>query len=130
MARVLVVEDDEDLRGLVSARLRGGGHQVLAVADAPGAFAIIEERGAPEVAVLDVGLPGMDGMELLAALRAGPGLAQLPAVFLTARVQEADVQRGRALGATYLTKPFVAAALLTAVQRLLDSERDGAEGGW
>lgn len=130
MARVLVVEDDEDLRGLVTVRLRGGGHQVLAAADAPGAVALVAERGAPDIAVLDVGLPGMNGMELLTTLRAGPGLAQLPAVFLTARVQEADVQRGRALGATYLTKPFVAAALLTAVQRLLDVGQEGGDGGW
>lgn len=118
MARVLVVEDDPDVRGLVTTRCRKAGHQVVEVADAAAALEVLAERGAPDVAVLDVGLPHVDGFELLGRIRALPGLADVPVIFLTARVLPADVERGRALGATYLTKPFVASALLAAIDRV------------
>ena len=118
MARVLVVEDDDDIRNLVTLRLRAGGHQTLAVGDGPAALDLLSQKGAPDVIVLDVGLPGMDGMSLLTAVRDLPGLDALPAIFLTSRVSETDVARGRSMDATYLTKPFIASALLGAVERL------------
>lgn len=129
MARVLLVEDDPDIRDLVSLRLVGAGHRVLAEADADHALSAVSDRGAPELVVLDVGLPGMDGIELLARLREQSGLEELPAVFLSARVQEHDVARGRAMGATYLTKPFVASALLAAVATAL-TPTAGHVAGW
>lgn len=116
MARVLVVDDDEDIRGLVSMRLKAAGHRVVAVGDGNKALALVEERGLPEVAVLDVSMPGMDGFQLLAALRELGG-KDVRVVFLSARVQEHDVARGRDVGATYLTKPFIASALINAVER-------------
>ena len=116
MARILVVDDDDDIRGLVAMRLKAAGHRVVAVADGARALDLVEERGIPEVAVLDVTMPGMDGFELLETLRARSG-RDVKAVFLSARVQEEDVARGRAAGATYLTKPFIASALLSAVER-------------
>ncbi len=119
MANVLVVEDDADIRLLVSARLRNAGHRVVSAADCGEALAVVAERGVPDVAVLDVGLPGTDGFALLEQLRKAPGAAGLPAVFLSARVQEADIERGRSLGAYYLTKPFVATALINTVARCL-----------
>lgn len=117
MARVLVVDDDEDIRNLVQARLRGAGHLVVAAGSGAEALRLIDEKGPPDVAVLDVGLPGMSGLELLQELRGREGMTALPVVFLSARVQEEDVEAGRALGATYLTKPFVATALLDAVEK-------------
>jgi CheY-like chemotaxis protein len=118
MSRVLVVDDDPDLRRLVEMRLRKGGHRVLTAASAEEALAIVDERGAPDVAVLDVAMPGMSGLELLPMLRARDGMEELPAIFLSARILEGDIAAGRALGATYLTKPFVATALLNAVERV------------
>ena len=116
MSRVLVVDDDEDIRGLVSMRLKAAGHRVVAVSDGNEALALVEARGLPEVAVLDVSMPGMDGFELLQALR-DLGGDDVRVVFLSARVQEHDVARGRQAGATYLTKPFIASALINAVER-------------
>ena len=117
MARVLVVDDDPDILKLVEFRLRKGGHKVVAVASGPQALDVVGERGAPDVVVLDVSMPEMDGFETLTRLREVDGLEELPAIFLSARVLPEDVERGRAAGATYLTKPFSAVALMNAIER-------------
>lgn len=125
MLRVLVVDDDPNLRRLVSIRLEKAGHKVLA-ADSPAeALAVVQERGAPDVVVLDVTMPGMTGLELLPAMRGLDGCDDLPAIFLSGRVEHHDVEAGRALNATYLTKPFSAVALTKAVERL-----SAVEAGW
>jgi CheY-like chemotaxis protein len=125
MGRILVAEDDPDILSLVEYRLGAAGHQVIGVASGPEALEVVERRGAPELVVLDVAMPEMDGLELLAELRRRPGLEQLPAIFLSARVLPGDIEAGRALGATYLTKPFVASALLGAVDKLLPATTPG-----
>lgn len=130
MAKVLVVDDDDDVRNLVRHRTQRAGHRVLTAGSADEALALIAERGAPELVVLDVAMPGMDGLELLDTLRATDGLADLPAIFLSARVQDADIAEGRARGALYLTKPFVANALLNAIDRLLEPAPSEVDGGW
>jgi CheY-like chemotaxis protein len=128
MARVLVVDDDPDVLNLVSFRLRKADHKVIAVAGGQEALDVVAERGAPDVAVLDVMMPGIDGLTLLQRLRGIDGLERLPAIFLSARVQPEDIEAGRALGATYLTKPFVATALLRAIDAALKESRADVEG--
>jgi CheY-like chemotaxis protein len=118
MSKLLVVDDDPDILALVQLRLQRAGHRVIGASSGAEALAIVAERGAPDLAVLDVSMPGMSGLELLSTLREQQG-QELPAVFLSARVQPEDIERGRALGATYLTKPFIASALLNAVERAL-----------
>src|SRR3954447_23568795 len=125
MAKILVVDDDPDILQLVEFRLKKGGHRVLAAPGGPEALALVDERGAPDIVVLDVSMPEMDGFETLQRLRATEGLGELPAIFLSARVLPEDIERGRAAGATYLTKPFSAGALLAAIER---DVRD--PGGW
>lgn len=129
---MLVVEDDENILALIQARLKKAGHQVMTAGSAPEALRLINDRGGPDITVLDVGLPGVDGLELLDAIRDSPGLRAMPAVFLSARVMPEDVARGRAKGATYLTKPFVATALLRAVEDALATTitSEGGGGGW
>ena len=119
MAHILVVDDDPDIRGLVEFRLRKAGHDVLAASDGAGALAAVADRGRPDLAVLDVAMPGMSGLELLVALRKRADLRQLPAIFLSARILPSDIAAGRALGASYLAKPFVAPALMAAVTTAL-----------
>lgn len=127
MSRVLCVDDNPDILHLVELRLTGKGHTVLSAASGPEALAMLDGKADPDLAVLDVSMPGMDGFALLSALRARDGLAELPAIFLSARVQPQDIEAGRALGATYLTKPFVASALFAAVERALPR---AAAAGW
>ena len=125
MPRVLVVDDDPNMRDLVSIRLRKAGHRVLCAESAAEALELVESRGAPDVAVLDVTMPGMTGLELLPAMRACDGLEGMPAVFLSGRVEESDIAAGRALDATYLTKPFSGIALINAIAAAVEDD-----GGW
>ena len=113
----MVVDDDAGILMLVQAQLRRNGHQVIGAMSAQEALDSVTEKGAPEVVVLDVGLPDMDGLELLTTMRERLAMPDLAAIFLTGRIEEDDVEAGRALGATYLTKPFIASALLAAVER-------------
>jgi CheY-like chemotaxis protein len=119
VARILVVDDDRDIQTLIRARLVREGHQVLIASDGPSALAALHGRDLPEVAVLDVGMPMMDGFTLAEKLHEQPGLEDLPIVFLSARVGDQDVQRGLSMGARYLTKPFMAGALIHFVQLAL-----------
>ena len=119
MARVLVVDDDPDILALVQRQLQTRGHQTLGAANPHEALALLQGRAAPDVAVLDVTMPRMTGLELASELRTRAGLEGLPVVFLSARVQPEDVAAGRALDATYLTKPFRGSALAAALQKVL-----------
>lgn len=123
MARVLVVEDDPDILALVTARCRAAGHKVLAASSGPQALEALGDTR-PDVAILDVGLPAMTGFELLTELRKLEGMDSVPAIFLSARVQQESIDAGHALGAAYLTKPFVASALLNAIEKALPVEDD------
>lgn len=128
MAKILVVDDDPDVRSLVEVRLRRLGHRVVAVGSGEEALEVVADKGAPELFVLDVLMPGMDGLELLQTLRRDHDVADAPVIFLSARIQESDIAAGQALGATYLTKPLVLSALANAVERSLSV--DTVAGSW
>ncbi len=119
MARVLVVDDDPDTVRIVTFRLQSNGHRVIGTTSAKTALQAVGERGRPDVAILDVTMPEMSGMELLVHLRAMEGSDNLPAIFLSARVRDDEVEAGRAMGATYLMKPFIASALLRAIDEAI-----------
>ena len=116
---VLVADDDADIRSLLEFRLKQAGYQVIAVADGEAAFsAAIEHR--PDLAVLDVMMPKLDGYELTRRVREHEEIGRMPIILLTARVQDADVERGFELGADdYLKKPFSPQELRARVQAIL-----------
>ena len=89
MPRVLVVDDDPNVRDLIAFRLRKAGHRVLCAESGAEALELVESRGAPDVAVLDVSMPDMSGLELLPTMRARDGLADMPAIFLSGLVDHA-----------------------------------------
>ncbi|GGK43170.1 hypothetical protein GCM10010124_40010 [Pilimelia terevasa] len=117
MARVLVVDDERDVRDLVVRRLRADGHEVVAAHDAGSALHAVDRHGRPDAAVLDVDLPGMDGIALLAALRADQ--PALPAIFLTVLWSGEDIDRMRAADGLYVPKPFTATTLRAALREVL-----------
>ncbi|MEP7047306.1 MAG: response regulator [Ilumatobacteraceae bacterium] len=123
MARILVVDDDPDVVRLVVRRLQHANHKAHGVHNADDATAFVAERGTPDIVVLDVDMPNVDGLELLGRLREQTGSAELPAIFLSGRMRPDDIAAGRHLGAIYLTKPFVGNALLSAIDGIVEAEQ-------
>jgi len=116
---ILVADDDEDILALVTAVLERSGHEVVAVADGAEALATVRTRK-PDLAVLDITMPQVDGLEVLRRLRADAETAALPVVLLSAQAQEADIERGFVTGASaYIKKPFSPRELVTRVAQLL-----------
>ena len=117
---VLVADDDDDILLLVTTRLQRDGFDVVAARDGFEALALAQEHR-PAVAVLDVGMPGLDGLEVLAAIRETRTLAHTRVLLLTAKAQESDVRRGYEAGAdAYVKKPFSPAELAERVRSLYD----------
>lgn len=116
MARLLVVEDEPDLRDLLVQRFEAAGHSVVPVGTAGAALRTLE-HAPPDAAVLDVDLPGRDGVELLGELRRVH--PDLPALFVTVLWSGELLARMKATGCPYLSKPFAAKDLRDAVEELL-----------
>lgn len=116
---VLIADDDEDILALVRATIERSGHEVMAVGDGAAALSAMAERR-PDLAVLDIAMPELDGLEVLRRLRADDETKDLPVILLTAQAQAADVERGFATGASaYVRKPFSPRDLATRVDDLL-----------
>ena len=121
---VLVADDDDDILLLVTTRLKRDGFEVVAARDGFEALALAQEHK-PAVAVLDVGMPGLDGIEVLTAIRSADGLRRTRVLLLTAKAQESDVRRGYDSGAdAYVKKPFSPAELAARVRELYDASTD------
>jgi DNA-binding response OmpR family regulator len=117
---VLVADDDEDILLLVTTRLRRDGFNVVSASSGDQALALAREHK-PALAVLDIGMPGLDGLEVLAEIRADDELRGMLVLLLTAKAQESDVRRGYDSGAdAYVKKPFSPAELSTRVRALLE----------
>lgn len=118
-AHILVVEDEEDLQALVEYNLQREGFHVTCVGTGEGALKAVRQA-APDLILLDLMLPGMDGLEVCRALRNDPALASVPVVMLTAKTEEADIVTGLELGADdYVTKPFNPRVLIARVKAVL-----------
>lgn len=119
MAKILYIEDTEDNRVLVTRRLSRAGHDVLTAGDA---LAGIEEAKteAPDLILMDMGLPGVDGWEATARLKADPATRPIPVVAITAHAMAGDRQASLEAGCDdYDTKPFDFPRLLEKINRLL-----------
>ena len=126
MARILVVEDDPDIAELISHYLSRAGHQVDRLAHGGEAPRRVRESS-PELVVLDLMLPGLDGLMVCQALRSDPATAHIPIIMLTARGEESDRVSGLELGADdYVTKPFSPKELVARVSALLRRSTRGA----
>ena len=117
--RVLVADDEDDIRDLVCLAVRkAGAAEVTAVADGTTALAEAHLR-LPDLAVLDVSMPGATGLEVCSALRADPATAGIAILLLSAGASLDDVARGLSAGAdAYLAKPFSVAGLVAQVRTL------------
>lgn len=122
MARVLVVDDEPDVLLLCRLNLEQRGHQVLEAPNGDEALDLAQQE-APDLVVLDLMLPGIDGYQVLQALRADEGTSGIPVLVLTAKSLQADRERSRQLGAAaFLTKPFLPDELCDMVDGVLAGE--------
>jgi DNA-binding response OmpR family regulator len=118
-ATILVADDEQDIRELVAYRLSRAGYTIIEARDGQEAFELAVAQS-PDMAVLDVMMPRLNGFDLTDRLRHTPATQRLPILLMSASVQEVDISRGFAAGADgYLTKPFTPDQLLTRVRDVL-----------
>jgi DNA-binding response OmpR family regulator len=126
---VLVADDDPDILALVRFRLERDGYEVLSAPDGETALDLAMAR-TPDLAVLDVMMPRLDGYEVTRRLREHGPTTTIPIILLTARVQEPDLERGFEAGADdYVTKPFSPQALGERIQAALGVRPEGGQAG-
>lgn len=123
LQRILLVDDEADIRTVARLALEAvGGFEVHECASGFAAAAAIADY-APQLVLMDVMMPGQDGMETLKVLRATPGLAQVPVVFMTAKVQPQEVALLRGLGAVdVIAKPFDPMTLAQTVRQIWERQ--------
>ena len=119
MARILIVEDEANIVKLISIRLERSGHSIRATDSGAAAFEIAREL-VPDLILLDVMLPGLNGFQVLQQLKANPTTEAIPILMLTARGHEHDVAAGLEGGAEdYIVKPFSFPELIARVSTTL-----------
>ncbi|MDA3925976.1 MAG: response regulator [Kiritimatiellae bacterium] len=118
--RILVVDDDSDVRLLLGGRLRRNGYEVVAAEDGESAVQIVRQEN-PALILLDLGLPKMDGFDVCRMLKADPATRRIPIIVLSAKSQQTDRDRASALGADgYMAKPFDPGVLLEEIRNLTE----------
>ncbi len=124
-ADILVIEDDEDILELVRFNLAREGFRVAAATDGARGLRLALAR-VPDLVLLDLMLPGMEGLEVCRRLRREPSTRRVPIVMVTARGEDADIVAGLQAGADdYVTKPFGNKVLVARVEAALRRARDG-----
>ena len=131
MTRIFVIEDDENIRNLIRLALVSYGYQVDIFETAEEALAVIETEK-PELAIFDLMLPGMDGLEAIGKIRKMPNIKDMLLLVLTAKDKEYDIVVGLDCGADeYMTKPFgvleLSARVRSLLRRLPQKERESSQ---
>lgn len=126
--KILAVDDEKAIVRLVQVNLEREGYEVVTAYDGKEALEKVESEK-PDLIVLDVMMPYMDGFEVLQQLKKNPETRDIPVIMLTAKAQDADVFRGWQSGVDcYLTKPFNPMELKAFVKRVFKSLEDEAQG--
>jgi len=119
MAKILIAEDERDIRDLVAFTLRFAGHEVFAAGNGEEAVDMAPKVN-PDLILMDVRMPRMTGYEACKVMKATPDLKDIPVVFLSAKGQENEIQQGLDVGAEeYLLKPFAPDQLTIRVKEIL-----------
>jgi DNA-binding response OmpR family regulator len=119
MAKILIAEDERDIRDLVAFTLRFAGYEVVVATNGEEAVHMAPNEN-PDLILMDVRMPRMTGYEACKVMKANPDLKDIPIVFLTARGQESEIQQGLDAGAEeYLLKPFAPDQLTNRVKAIL-----------
>lgn len=119
MSTIYVVEDDTDIREIETIALKNSGHAVADFDSGRAFFHRLEEK-LPDLAILDIMLPDLDGYEILKKMRANPATRRVPVIMVTAKTTEIDMIKGLDMGADdYIRKPFSVIELITRVKAVL-----------
>lgn len=128
MKQVFIVEDDQNIRELISYALNNNGYKARGFADAKGLYEALEKEGPPILFLLDIMLDGEDGYTILGTLKNRVETKEIPVIMLTAKTSEYDKVRGLDMGADdYITKPFGVMELLSRVKAVLRRYGDSEE---
>jgi DNA-binding response OmpR family regulator len=120
VSRILIVEDDADIATLATRWLERAGHDVRHTAEGTQALKLLEADPLPDLVLLDVMLPKIDGFELLRRMRAAPRTKALPVIMVTSFSRDKDAARGRELGANdYIVKPLMELDFLKRIEHIL-----------
>jgi len=119
MAKILIAEDEPDIRELVAFTLRFAGHEVVAGANGEEAVQLASQE-MPDLILMDVRMPRMTGYDACRVMKADPRIKDIPVVFLSAKGQDTEIQTGLEAGAEeYLLKPFAPDQLTERVNAIL-----------
>ena len=123
--KILAVDDEKHIVRLVQITLEKEGYELITASNGREALEKVAVEK-PDLVVMDVMMPEMDGLEALAKMKNDPATAGIPVIMLTAKAQDSDVFRGWQSGADlYLTKPFNPSELVTFVKRIFNTDGDG-----
>ena len=118
--KILIVEDEESLLKLESILLTSKGYEVRGVANGQAALTALTEE-LPDLVLLDIMLPEIDGFEVCQQIKSNPATQHIPVIMLTAKKSREDMARGEKVGADwYITKPFKSAMVIETIQRFIN----------
>ena len=127
MAKILIVDDEDDIAELISYNLIREGYVTVKAHDGNAALRKVKFEG-PDLVILDLMLPGINGLDVCKTIRSNPQTAALPVIMLTAKSDELDKVLGLEIGADdYITKPFSVKELIARVRSLLRRVQEGAK---
>ena len=126
--KILAVDDEKHIVRLVQITLEKEGYELITASNGREALEKVASEK-PDLVVMDVMMPEMDGLEALSKMKSDPMTSDIPVIMLTAKAQDSDVFRGWQSGADlYLTKPFNPAELVTFVKRLFEGQGESGDG--
>jgi len=127
MAKILIIDDEADLVNMLKMRLEAAGYDVISAGDGQEGLGIIR-KSKPDLVVLDLMLPGMDGYKVCGLLKNDKRYSEIPVIIFSARAQQSDMKMGEEVGAdAYITKPFEPKALLDKIEELIKRGRGKKE---
>jgi CheY-like chemotaxis protein len=119
MAKIVIAEDEPDIRELIAFTLRFAGHEVVTGANGQEGYELAKQH-TPDLIMLDVRMPKLTGYEACQRIKSEPDIAHIPVIFLSAKGQESEIEQGLSVGAEqYLLKPFAPDQLTQQVREVL-----------
>jgi len=122
MTKILVVEDESDIRNFVAKALTAKGYKVFEASNGYEGWYLLQ-KVKPDIVILDIMMPVMDGMEVLKKIREHPEFKEMPVIMLTGKSEDKDILEGYSVGADYyITKPFDIKTVLIGVKMMLEDK--------